>query len=52
MSDLIEKIEVCRKKLYQLSLEKPLTSKEMVLASKELDHLLNQLDNYFVNYSN
>lgn len=45
MSELLNQIEACRSKLYQLSLEKPLTSKEMVIISEELDDLLNKLDN-------
>jgi hypothetical protein len=42
MESLQERIEEARKRMYQLSKDKPLTSPEVVEASVKLDKLLNE----------
>ncbi|MEQ6378556.1 aspartyl-phosphate phosphatase Spo0E family protein [Bacillaceae bacterium S4-13-58] len=42
---LYEEIEKRRKHMHQISKQKPLSSPDVVKVSKQLDHLLNQLQN-------
>ncbi|AXI11063.1 Spo0E family sporulation regulatory protein-aspartic acid phosphatase [Oceanobacillus sp. 143] len=46
---LLEKIEVCRQEMIQLSDEYELTSEPVILSSMKLDRLINEYLNYSVN---
>jgi hypothetical protein len=48
-SMLLEKIEVCRQEMIQLSDEYELTSEAVILSSMKLDRLINEYLNYSMN---